>query len=210
MSELHEDVSAGSTKLLEETPLPGVDRPKQEIPASPCDVAIIGLGALLPKAPDAPTFWSNILNKVDAITEVPKERFDVDLFYDEKRGTRDKVYSRWGGFLDDVPFDPMRYGIPPASLTSIDSLQLLSLEAARQALADAGYLESAGLRERCSVILGLSGGLGDLGLKYGIRSNLPTILEPSDEVMERLPRNSAPSEQLDGVAVHAIRRVSNT
>ncbi len=155
--------------------------------AKPCDIAIIGMGCILPKAPDVQTFWANVLNKVDAITEVPKDRFDIDQFFDADRNAKDKVYSRWGGFLDDVPFDPLRYGIPPAALPSIDSLQLLSLEAARAALADAGYLDGGRYRDRTSVILGLSGGLGDLGLNYGIRSNLPMFVEPTSEMLQRFP-----------------------
>ena len=71
--------------------------------------------------------------------------------------------SRWGGFLDDVPFDPMKYGIPPAALPSIDSLQLLALEVVDQALKDAGLDDRPFPRERTSVILGASGGLGERG-----------------------------------------------
>jgi acyl transferase domain-containing protein/NAD(P)H-dependent flavin oxidoreductase YrpB (nitropropane dioxygenase family)/NADP-dependent 3-hydroxy acid dehydrogenase YdfG len=189
ISDLHETVSVGSTRLLDGMAVPaGPARRAVTGAPHPTDVAIIGLGCLLPRAADVQTFWANVLNKVDAITEVPKDRFDIDLYFDKDRKARDKVYSRWGGFLDDVPFDPMRYGIPPAALPSIDSLQLLSLEAARQALADAGYLDREFPRERTSVILGLSGGLGDLGLSYGIRSNLPAILgSAAPEVLDRLP-----------------------
>jgi len=189
IADLHEGVSRGGARLLAGLALPAGPAPRA-VPeaARPCNVAIIGLGCLLPKAPDVPTFWANVLNKVDAITEVPKERFDIDLYFDPDRKARDKVYSRWGGFLDDVPFDPMRYGIPPAALPSIDSLQLLSLEVARQALADAGYLDRDFPRARTSVILGVSGGLGDLGLGYGIRSNLPAVLGRAPaQVLERLP-----------------------
>jgi len=187
--DLHETVATGSARLLDGIAVPaGPARRAVTGPPHPTDVAIIGLGCLLPRAADVQTFWANVLNKVDAITEVPKDRFDIDLYFDEDRKARDKVYSRWGGFLDDVPFDPIRYGIPPAALPSIDSLQLLSLEAARQALADAGYLDREFPRERTSVILGLSGGLGDLGLAYGIRSNLPALLgSASAEALQRLP-----------------------
>jgi len=189
IADLHETVAAGSARLLDGIAVPaGPARRAVTGAPHPTDVAIIGLGCLLPRAADVQTFWANVLNKVDAITEVPKDRFDIDLYFDEDRKARDKVYSRWGGFLDDVPFDPMRYGIPPAALPSIDSLQLLSLEAARQALADAGYLDREFPRERTSVILGLSGGLGDLGLAYGIRSNLPALLgSASAEALPRLP-----------------------
>ena len=45
----------------------------------------------------------------------------------------DKIYSKWGGFLDDMPFDPMRYGIPPRAVKAIDPLQLMTLELAAAA-----------------------------------------------------------------------------
>ena len=157
-------------------------------PPKPFDVAIVGMGCLLPQAPNVEAFWSNILNKVDAITEVPKERFDVELYYDPDRKAKDKIYSRWGGFLDAVPFDPMRYGIPPNALPAIDPLQLLALVTVDQALRDAGYHDRDFPRQKTSVILGLSGGLGDVGLQYAVRSMLPQfIAKPPAELLAELP-----------------------
>ena len=157
-------------------------------PPAPLDIAIVGMGCLLPKAPNARAFWANIINKVDAITDIPKERFNVDLYYDPDRKAKDKIHSRWGGFLDAVPFDPMRYGIPPNALPSIDPLQLLALVTVDQALADAGYRDREFPRQRTSVILGLSGGLGDVGLQYAVRSMLPQfIANPPAELMQELP-----------------------
>ena len=75
-----------------------------------------GLGCILPGAADLAAFWANILDKVDAITEIPAERWDWREYYDPDRAARDKVYSRWGGFVDDVPFDPLAFGMPPNSL----------------------------------------------------------------------------------------------
>jgi acyl transferase domain-containing protein len=157
-------------------------------PPKPFNVAIVGMGCLLPKAPNVRAFWANILNKVDAITDIPKERFNVDLYYDPDRKAKDKIHSRWGGFLDAVPFDPMRYGIPPNALPSIDPLQLLALVTVDQALADAGYRDREFPRQRTSVILGLSGGLGDVGLQYAVRSMLPQfIANPPEELLRELP-----------------------
>jgi NAD(P)H-dependent flavin oxidoreductase YrpB (nitropropane dioxygenase family) len=53
---------------------------------------------------------------------------------------RDKMVSKWGGFMSDITFDPLKYGITPKSLPNIEPLQLLLLEAVNQALGDAGYL----------------------------------------------------------------------
>jgi acyl transferase domain-containing protein/NAD(P)-dependent dehydrogenase (short-subunit alcohol dehydrogenase family) len=157
-------------------------------PLKPFDVAIVGMGCLLPKAPNVRAFWANILNKVDAIGDIPKERFNIDLYYDPDRKAKDKMHSRWGGFLDAVPFDPMRYGIPPNALPSIDPLQLLALVTVDQALRDAGYHDREFPREKTSVILGLSGGLGDVGLQYAVRSMLQQfIAKPPAELLQELP-----------------------
>jgi acyl transferase domain-containing protein/NAD(P)-dependent dehydrogenase (short-subunit alcohol dehydrogenase family)/acyl carrier protein len=157
-------------------------------PLKPFDVAIVGMGCLLPKAPNVRAFWANILNKVDAIGDIPKERFNIDLYYDPDRKAKDKIHSRWGGFLDAVPFDPMRYGIPPNALPSIDPLQLLALVTVDQALRDAGYHDRDFPRQTTSVILGLSGGLGDVGLQYAVRSMLQQfIVKPPAELLQELP-----------------------
>lgn len=188
--DLHEDVCCGcSTQLHNIAASANKSEPKAGCYRQPpSNVAIIGMGCLLPKAPHVNAFWANVLDKVDALTEVPKERFDINLYYDADRHSRDKIYSRWGGFLDDVPFDPMRYGIPPAALGSIDPMQLLSLVVVDQALRDAGYGDQEFVRGRTSAIFGASGGLGDLGGKYAVRSWLKQCLaEVPDELLERLP-----------------------
>ena len=78
------------------------------------------MAAVLPGAGDVATFWENTLRGVDAITEVPADRWDWRLYYDPDPKAPDKIYSKWGGFLPDVPFDPLRYGMPPTSLPSIE------------------------------------------------------------------------------------------
>ncbi len=153
-----------------------------------CDIAIIGMGCVLPKAPDLRTYWSNILRKVDAITEIPESRWDWRLYFDPDPAARDKIYSKWGGFIDDVPFDPMRYGMPPNTLPSIEPLQLLTLEVVRSALEDAGYLDRPFRRDRTSVILGAGGGVADLGNRYGMRAGLPMfVTDLTEETLRRLP-----------------------
>ena len=42
----------------------------------PADVAIVGMGCLVPQAPELKKYWENNLNKVDTLTEVPKSRWD--------------------------------------------------------------------------------------------------------------------------------------
>src|ERR1039457_997557 len=184
-----EDIADEGARLIAELAVPFASpRVETAPPLKPFDVAIIGMGCLLPKAPNVRAFWANILNKVDAIGEIPKERFNIDLYYDPDRKAKDKIHSRWGGFLDPVPFDPMRYGIPPAALPSIDPLQLLALVTVDQALRDAGYHDRDFPRQKTAVILGLSGGLGDVGLQYAVRSMLQQFIsKPPAELLQELP-----------------------
>ncbi len=209
IEELHRDVSIGSTRrlaALSESAL-GVTTVSSE--ERPCDVAVVGMACLLPKAPNLQTYWENMLNKVDAVTEVPQGRWDWRTYFDPDSKARDKVYSKWGGFLEDVPFDPIRYGMPPSSLRSIEPIQMLTLEVVRAALEDAGYLDRPFPRERTSVILGAGGGIGELGQKYCVRAALPEILEtvPPD-LLDKLPEWT--EDSFPGILLNVIAgRVAN-
>ena len=179
MIELHEQISDGATLLLAQY---AASTPELERSApAPCDVAIVGIGCIVPGAPDMRSFWANVLNKVDAITEIPSKRWDWRQYYDPDRNVPDKIYSKWGGFIDDVPFDPVSFGMPPSSLKSIEPFQLLALLVVRAALEDAGMMSRPFPRERTSVMLGAGGGGGDLSGNYVVRSSLPSLFGESAE-----------------------------
>ncbi|MFE2867921.1 SDR family NAD(P)-dependent oxidoreductase [Embleya sp. NPDC059259] len=164
--------------------------PARPVAAGPQDVAIVGMACVLPGAPDLAGYWRNILAGVDAVTEVPHDRWDVDRYFaadaDPGATARGSVRgaapgavppgrtpSKWGGFVPAIGFDATGYGIPPASLAAIDPAQLLALHVASGALADAGYGPGrAFARERTSVIFGAEAG-ADLAGAYGFRALFP-------------------------------------
>ncbi len=171
VNELHRDVSVRGTEILREAArTAGESAPRTA--ARREGIAIVGMSCLLPGAQSLDRFWTNILNKTNAIREVPADRWDWKPYFDERRETPDRIYARWGGFLDPILFDPARYGMPPSSLASIEPVQLLALETARAALRDAGYENRPFPRENTSVIIGVSGGLAELGQDYVLRSAL--------------------------------------
>jgi len=173
VAELHADVSAGASRVV--AALPACEPPAPE--PEPADVAIVGMACVFPNAPDLASFWANIVGGDNAITEVPPERWNPDTYYDpEATGASAgrKTPSKWGGFLPEVDFDPLAYGIPPKSLAAIEPVQLLSLEVARRALADAGYAERPFARERASVIFGAEAGT-ELSGAYGFRASYPQL-----------------------------------
>ncbi len=118
------------------------------------DVAIIGMACVFPKAPDLATFWRNVEAGVDAITEVPAHRWDP-VYYDPSSASPDRVYARRGGFIDDFAnFDAGKFGIMPAAARATEPEQLLALQVAADALADAGYAERSFARRTTSVVVG--------------------------------------------------------
>ncbi len=165
-----------------------------EAPA-PLDVAVVGMACMFPDAPDLATFWANVLGGHDAVTEVPPERWDADVHYSDEAGGA--TPSKWGGFLPRIPFDPLRYGIPPTSLGSIEPVQLLALEAARRALEHAGYGERGREfdRSRTSVVFGAEAG-SDLSNAVTLRAVLPSyygrVPQGLDGQLPRLTEDSFP------------------
>ena len=184
---LHRCVTLDARKLLESQREEGLRLAGRVSPA-PADIAIVGVGTLLPGAHSPREYWANILDGRNFIREVSPDRWEWRQYFDSNRNAPDRVYSRWGGFIDPVPFDPTRYGIPPNTLPSIDPMQLLALEVVRRGLEDAGCGGKPLDSENTSVILGISGGLGELGLQYGTRTELPRLgIEMSESVLSSLP-----------------------
>ncbi|MEA2173114.1 MAG: hypothetical protein QOD00_706 [Blastocatellia bacterium] len=118
------------------------------------DIAIIGMSCIFPKAPDVISYWHNIVNKVDAISD-PPEDWEADLFYDPTTDGNDRTYCKRGGYLGDLArFDPLKYGVMPNSIDGGEPDQFLALRVAHEALADAGYLHKLPDPTRVEVIIG--------------------------------------------------------
>ena len=141
--------------------------------------AIVGVGAILPDAPSAPAFWDNLQSGRYSIRDVPKERWDPELYYDPESMNGDKTPSKWGGFLPEIIFDPLEYGLPPRSLSAIEPVQLLALQIAKRAIADAGYQDRDFPRERTSVIFGAEAGTVDHAGDPA--SGIRDFVQPGDE-----------------------------
>lgn len=187
MADLHKSVSEGAAAILAKAEPVSIRRERRAYPNA--DIAIVGMACVMPSAEDLRAYWQNILREVDAIREVTPDRWRPEDFFVPKRGTPDKVYSKWGGFIDDIAFDPARYGIPPASLASIEPVQILALHVATKALEDAGFDRRPFPRERTATIFAV-GAMNELGTIYVFRTllahYLPKVDGLSNEVRERI------------------------
>lgn len=200
IKQLHEDVCLGGSLHLQKLQ---AEEPSildvVETDARHDDIAIVGMSCLFPQAQDVESFWRNILEKVDAIGEVPLSQWDWRNYYDADPLAKDKIVSKWGGFLEPIKFDPMRYGIPPSSLASIDPMQVLILEAARKALDDAGYGGREFPRQNTSVILA-NAGHGPITALYSLRSMLGWKLQDFDPKLKQWLQDELPDWTEDSFA----------
>ena len=127
-------------------------------------IAIVGMSALFPDAPNLHQYWDNIVNKIDSIVDVPESRWNIEDYYDLDAETADKTYCKRGGFLPDIDFNPLEFGIPPNILEVTDVTQLLGLMVAKSAMEDAGYGETnEKVLDATGVILGVTAGMKLLG-----------------------------------------------
>jgi acyl transferase domain-containing protein/NADP-dependent 3-hydroxy acid dehydrogenase YdfG/acyl carrier protein len=111
------------------------------------DIAIVGMACRFPGAPDLASYWELCWNKINAITEVPAERWDANAIFDKDSSSPGMSYSKHGGFLSfPDSFDAAFFGISPREAPHVDPRQRLILETSWEALEDANIppLELAG------------------------------------------------------------------
>ncbi len=119
-------------------------------------IAIVGVGAILPDAPNAPAFWNNVKNGRYCISEVQPDRWDTSFYYDADPSAPDKTYSKIGGWVREYAWDPMKWHlpIPPRVADAMDVAQKWGVACTREALEDYGYPKRPLDLDRTAVILG--------------------------------------------------------
>ncbi|MEL6354895.1 MAG: type I polyketide synthase [Cyanobacteria bacterium J06627_28] len=103
-------------------------------------IAIVGMACRFPGEADTPkAYWELLKEGVDAVGEIPPQRWPVDAHYDENPETAGKMYTRSGSFINAVDqFDPQFFGISPREAHQLDPQQRLLLEVSYTALENAG------------------------------------------------------------------------
>jgi acyl transferase domain-containing protein/acyl carrier protein len=149
----------------------------QSASRQPQPVAIVGVGAIMPEAPSAAAFWTNIAGGRYSITDVPKDRWDPDLYYDPDPRAPDKTYSSIGGWVREFAWDPIawRLPVPPKVAEQMDDGQKWAVSAARAALIDAGWPGWGVDPERVAVIVGNAMG-GEKHYATNLRIQLPEFM----------------------------------
>lgn len=119
-------------------------------------IAIIGIGCRFPGANHPEAFWQLLQGGIDAIVEVPHDRWHVDEFYDPEPATPGKMNTRYGGFIQQVDqFDPGFFGISPREAERMDPQQRLVLEVAWEALENAAIVPANLSGSQTGVFIGI-------------------------------------------------------
>lgn len=120
-------------------------------------IAIIGIGCRFPGGIVSPqSFWDLLVAGGDGTGEVPASRWNVDKYYDENRAVEGKLYTKRGGFLNDVTgFDPQFFGISPREAAFMDPQQRLLLETTWEAFEDAGIPPDDWAHKKVGIFVGL-------------------------------------------------------
>ncbi|HEX2910960.1 MAG TPA: polyketide synthase, partial [Chloroflexia bacterium] len=138
-------------------------------------IAVIGLGCRFPGGANSPeAYWQMLLDEVDAIREVPADRWDVEAYFDPDPSAPGKMYTRYGGFLDQVDqFDAGFFGISPREAASLDPQQRLLLEVSWEALERAGQVPGRLAGSQTGVFMGIMN--HDYGKLYVSPSDLAQV-----------------------------------
>ncbi|XP_070532346.1 probable polyketide synthase 1 [Ptychodera flava] len=126
-------------------------------------IAITGIGCRMPGGVDSPTgFWKVISEGKDVVTEIPKDRWNINEFYDSDQSKAGKMVTRRAGFVDGVDqFDHGFFKISPREAASMDPQQRLLLEVVEEAFEDAG-IDPDTQKTDCGVFVGI--GMMDYGM----------------------------------------------
>ncbi|CAN5788215.1 phthioceranic/hydroxyphthioceranic acid synthase [soil metagenome] len=121
-------------------------------------VAVIGMACRLPGGIESPEqLWNALLRGDDLVTEVPRNRWDNDEYYDPEPGVPGRTVSKWGAFLDDVAgFDAKFFGIDEDEATALDPQHRLLLETSWEAMEHAGLTPEAMRNSMTGVFTGLT------------------------------------------------------
>jgi myxalamid-type polyketide synthase MxaD len=113
-------------------------------------IAIIGYGCRFPGGPGPDGYWRVLEEGIDAIREIPEDRWAAEVF--EKNRTE----VRWAGLLEDLArFDAAFFSISPREAESLDPQQRMLLEVSWEAIEHAGQRIDTPLANRTGVFVGI-------------------------------------------------------
>ncbi|MGD6960813.1 SDR family NAD(P)-dependent oxidoreductase [Fictibacillus phosphorivorans] len=103
-------------------------------------IAVIGMSARFPKSNSLEEYWKNLKEANSMVTEVPSDRWKVEEYFSANKQEKNKTYSKWGGFIEDVySFDSSYFKVSDDDALVMDPQHRILLELTDELFSRAGY-----------------------------------------------------------------------
>ncbi|KAI1075188.1 ketoacyl-synt-domain-containing protein [Whalleya microplaca] len=103
-------------------------------------MAIVGMSGRFPSANDLDEFWDLLMDGRVTHERIPKERFELDDFYDPTGAKKNSLITSDGCFISDPgAFDARLFNMSPREAIQVDPVHRLLMMASLEALEKAGY-----------------------------------------------------------------------
>jgi acyl transferase domain-containing protein/acyl carrier protein len=120
-------------------------------------IAVIGMAGRFPGAANVNDLPCLLEQGVDAITEIPRDRWNKECWFDDRPEDSGAIHVRHGGFVEDVDcFDAPFFGISASEAAAMDPQQRMVLETSWHALEDAGLTRARLAHATTAVYLGIT------------------------------------------------------
>ena len=160
ISEFHRDLAQGPLELsVPETE----ERPSTVAPHRASmrqegeRVAITAMAVVNALGNTPKEIWEASLAMKSGITEVPRSRWEHDVYYDPDPRARGKTYCKVGAF-QNIEISRKELGIAPQDFRSMSDSTRLTLWLAEQVIKQSGILDSGIPRERIGVLISQNSG----------------------------------------------------
>ncbi|GAB4197021.1 MAG: hypothetical protein Tsb002_30800 [Wenzhouxiangellaceae bacterium] len=153
----NEEPAAGGRLLASELEVT-IQRQEREKASDDEPIAIVGMACRFPQAGGPQQFWDNLCEGVEALIEVPEDRWDIDSVYDPNPLAVAKMNTRRGGFLDNIDqFDRNFFQLSLRESVRMDPAHRLLLECGWEVFEDAGIVPDNRVETSAGVFIGISG-----------------------------------------------------
>ena len=106
-------------------------------------IVIVGVHGVFPGSRNKEEFWEHLYKGSDLVNEIPKDHFDYMPWYDSNLGAEDKMYCKWGSFIEDVDkFDAPFFNISPREAEMMDPQLRYMLQVLYGTAEDAGVINN--------------------------------------------------------------------
>ena len=145
-------------------------------------IVFSGIGVVLPKARNKDAFWDAMVSGKKAYHPMPSERLANECYAEEDENSGFRLPMMNNGIVDNFMLDPKTFKIPPSAMTYMDRAQLFGLDAAGQALEQAGIMDKLTTGNKIGVILGTISGTRNV--ESIIRTRIPLLLRMIQSIPE--------------------------